>query len=175
MLNHISTGIANTDALNTARYTTSHHVRIGFAMFGFLLLLPIKVSKKHVVASAHAQLLALVITVVHTFPLVMTIESTFPLFITFGITFPIVMAVANSFPLVITVGNRFPQVLTTYNCWNTFPLVVTVRNTFTLVITVRNRTVIAASYNFREHCSMYSEFFLTSQFEIKFINGLTTF
>ena len=67
-------------------------------MFYFLLLLLIKVSIKHVVASAHAQSFRLGITVGNKLPLVITVENTFPLVIT----------VENTFPLVITVGNRFP-------------------------------------------------------------------
>ena len=47
-------------------------------MFYFLLLLLIKVSIKHVVASAHAQLFPLVITVGNTFPLVITVGNRFP-------------------------------------------------------------------------------------------------
>ena len=53
-------------------------------MFYFLLLLLIKVSIKHVVASAHVQLFPLVITVGNTFPLVITVENTFSLVITVG-------------------------------------------------------------------------------------------
>ena len=63
-----------------------------FTMFCFLLLLLVKVSIKHVVASAHAPL--------------------FPLAISVGNTFPLVITVANTFPLLTTVGNRFPPVIT---------------------------------------------------------------
>ena len=72
-------------------------------MFCFLLLLLIKVSIKHVVASAHAQLLPLVITVGNTFPLVITVGNRFPLVTTNENTFP---------PLVITVENTFPPYIT---------------------------------------------------------------
>ena len=53
-------------------------------MFCFLLLLLIKVSIKHVVASAHAQLFSLVIAIGNTFPLVITVGKTFPPIITVG-------------------------------------------------------------------------------------------
>ena len=53
-------------------------------MFCFLLLLLIKVSIKHVVASAHAQLFSLVIAVGNKFPLVITLGKTFPPIITVG-------------------------------------------------------------------------------------------
>ena len=135
-------------------------------MLYFLLLLLIKVSVKHVVASAHAQLFPLVITVGNTFPLVLTagnrfslvitVGNTFPLVITVGNAFPplitvrnmflLVITVGNTFPLVITVGNTFPLVITVENMFpslitvgNTLPLVITVRKTFLLVITVRNK------------------------------------
>ena len=72
---------------NTARFTTSHHDQVLFAFFCFLLLLLIKVSIKHGVASAHAQLFPVVITVGNTFPLVITVGNTFPLIITVGNTF----------------------------------------------------------------------------------------
>ena len=65
-------------------------------MFCFLLLLLIKVSIKHVVASAHAQLFSLVITV----------GNKFPLFITVGNTFLLVITVENTFPPIITVGKN---------------------------------------------------------------------
>ena len=67
-----------------------------FTMFCFLLLLLVKVSIKYVVASAHASLFPLVISVGNTFPLVITVANTFPLLTTVG----------NRFPLVITVGTR---------------------------------------------------------------------
>ena len=72
---------------NTARFTASHHDQVLFALFCFLLLLLIKFSIKHVVASAHAQLFPVVITVGNTFPLVITVGNTFPLIITVGNTF----------------------------------------------------------------------------------------
>ena len=92
-------------------------------MFCFLLLLLIKVSIKHVVASAHAQLFPLVLTVGNTFPLVITAGNRFPLVVTVGNTFRLVITVENTFPLVITVGNRFPLVITVEN---TFPPLITV-------------------------------------------------
>ena len=55
-------------------------------MFCFLLLLLIKVSIKHVVASAHAQLFPLVITVGNMFPPLITVGNAFPLVITNSIT-----------------------------------------------------------------------------------------
>ena len=58
---------ANINTHNSARYTTSHHVQVLFTMFCFVLLLLVKVSIKHVVASAHAQLFPLVITVGNMF------------------------------------------------------------------------------------------------------------
>ena len=67
-----------------------------FMMFCFVLLLLIKVSMKHVVASTHASL--------------------FPLVISVGNTFPLVITVANIFPLLTTVGNRFPLVITVGTC-----------------------------------------------------------
>ena len=70
-------------------------------MFYFLLLLQIKVSIKHVVASARAQLFRLVITVGNTFPLVITVENTFPLVTTVRNTFSLVTTVRNTFPLVM--------------------------------------------------------------------------
>ena len=76
-------------------------------MFYFLLLLLIKVSIKHGVASAHAQSFWLVITVGNTLPLVITVGNTFLLLITVENTFPLVITVRNTFPLVITVGNMF--------------------------------------------------------------------
>ena len=81
-------------------------------MFCFLLLLLIKVSIKHVVASAHAQLFPLVITVGNRFPLVVTVGNTFRLVITVENTFPLVITVGNRFPLVITVENTFPPLIT---------------------------------------------------------------
>ena len=110
--NHTGTWVANVNTCNTARCKTSHLVQVLFTMLCFLLLLLIKVSIKHVVASAHAQLLPLVITVWNTFPLVITVANTFLPLITVG----------NRFPLVITVGNTFPPLT---NVRNTFPLVIT--------------------------------------------------
>ena len=94
-------------------------------MFFFFLLPLIKVSIKQVVASAHAQL----------FPLAITVRNTSPLVITVGNKFLLVINVGNTFPLLITVGNTFPPLVTVRN---TFPLVITVGNTFSLVITVQN-------------------------------------
>ena len=65
-------------------------------MFCFVLLLLIKASIKHVVASAQAQLFLLVITVGNTFPLVITV----------GNTLPLVVTVENTFPPLITVGKN---------------------------------------------------------------------
>ena len=73
-------------------------------MFCFHFLLLIRVSIKHIVVSAHAQL--------------------FPLIITVGNTFPLVISVGNTSPLVTTVGNRF-RLVTTVD--NTFPPLITVR------------------------------------------------
>ena len=81
---------------NTARFTTSHHGQVLFALFCFLLLLLIKVSIKHVVASAHAQL----------FPVVITVGNMFPLVITVGNTFPLIIIIENTFPSLITVGKN---------------------------------------------------------------------
>ena len=83
-------------------------------MFCFLLLLLIKVSMKHVVASAQV----LVVLVCYNcrehvsasyncreYVLASyTVPSTFPLLITVGNTFPLVITVRNLFPLLITVG-----------------------------------------------------------------------
>ena len=74
------------------------------------------------VASAHAQLFPLVITVANTFPPVITIGNVFPL-ITVGNAFPLVITVGNTSPLVITVGNTFSLVITV---GNTFPPLITV-------------------------------------------------
>ena len=81
-------------------------------MFYFLLLLLIKVSIKHVVASAHAQLFPLVITVGNTFPPLRTVRNRFPLVITVGSTFLLVITIRNTFPLVITVENTFSLFIT---------------------------------------------------------------
>ena len=86
------------------------------------------------VASAHAQLFPLVITVENTFPPLTTVRNRFPSLVTVGNTFPFTITVSNRFPLVIIVVNRFPLVITFEN---TFPLLITVGNTFPLVITVR--------------------------------------
>ena len=75
-------------------------------MLYFLLLLLIKVSVKHVVASAHAQLFPLVITVGNTFLLVITVGNTFPLVITVENRLPLVIIVENLFLLLITVGKN---------------------------------------------------------------------
>ena len=123
--NHIGTCVTNINTRSTARYTTSHHVQVLFTKFCFLLLPLIKVSIKHVVASAHPQL----------FPLVITVRNIFPPLITVGNTFPPLVTVENTFPLFITVGNTFSPLVTVEN---TFPLVITVGNRFPLVITVRN-------------------------------------
>ena len=81
-------------------------------MFCFHFLLLIRVSIKHIVVSAHAQLFPLIITVGNTFPLVVTVGSTFPLVISVGNTFPLLTTVGNRFPLVITVDNTFPPLIT---------------------------------------------------------------
>ena len=60
-----------------------------FTIFCFLLLPIIKVSIKHVVASAHAQLFPLVITIGNMFPLVIIVRNTFPLVIIVRNTFPL--------------------------------------------------------------------------------------
>ena len=128
---------ANINIHNTARYTTSRHVQVLFTMFCFalLLLLAIQVSIKRVVASAHAQLFLLVITVGNTFPLVVTVGNTCPRVITVRNTFPLVATVRSTFPLFVTVRNTFPLVITV---GNTFLLVITVGNKLPLVITVEN-------------------------------------
>ena len=77
-----------------------------FTIFCFLLLLLIKVSIKRVVASAHAQLFLVVITVRNTFPLVITVGNTFLLVITVRNRFPLVITVENTFPPLITVGKN---------------------------------------------------------------------
>ena len=103
-------------------------------MCWFLLLLLIKFSIKHVVASAHAQLFPLVITVRNTFVPLITVGNTFTLIITVGNRFPLVITVGNTFPLLITSGNMFRLVITV---GNKFLLVITVENTFPLLLTVR--------------------------------------
>ena len=75
-------------------------------MFCFVLLLLIKASIKHVVASAQAQLFLLVITVGNTFPLVITVGNMLPLVLTVGNTLPLVATVENTFPPLITVGKN---------------------------------------------------------------------
>ena len=71
-------------------------------MFCFHFLLLIRVSIKHIVVSAHAQL----------FPLIITVGNTFPLVISVGNTSPLVTTVGNRFRLVITVDNTFPPLIT---------------------------------------------------------------
>ena len=71
-------------------------------MFCFYFLLLIRVSIKHIVVSAHAQL----------FPLIITVGNTFPLVISVGNTSRLVTTVGNRFRLVITVDNTFPPLIT---------------------------------------------------------------
>ena len=92
MSNYTGTATANINTHNTARYTTSHHVQVLFMIFCFHFLLLIRVSIKHILVSAHAQL--------------------FPLVISVGNTFPLVATVGNRFPPVITVDNTFPPLIT---------------------------------------------------------------
>ena len=82
--NHTGTEIANINTHNTARYTTSHHIQVLLTMFYFLLLLLIKISIKYVVASPHAHLFPLVITVGDMFPPLITVGSMFLLAATVG-------------------------------------------------------------------------------------------
>ena len=81
-------------------------------MFCFVLLLLIKASIKHVVASAQAQLFLLVITVGNTFPLVITVGNMLPLVLTVGNTLPLVVTVENTFPPLITVGKNNGSLIT---------------------------------------------------------------
>ena len=73
-------------------------------MFCFLLLLLIKVSMKHVVASAQVLVVLACYNCREYVLASYTVPSTFPLLITVGNTFPLVITVRNLFPLLITVG-----------------------------------------------------------------------